>query len=92
MDKKLVLAVVMDGVESCVLPVVSDVPRMQAGLLLFLIYIDKVSQAITSCKLEIYADNIVMYKRVQFFVNTKGNPSTGKCFEEMQWALTLSRL
>ena len=36
----------------------------------FFIYIDKVSQAVLSCKLEIYADDIVMYQMMISLVQT----------------------
>ena len=62
--------VVVEGVESGVTDVLSGVPQGSVlGPLLFLIYIDDVSklQFTAGCVLNLYADDMLLYKRVDSF-------------------------
>ena len=57
--------VVLDGVESSLLPVISGVPQGSIlGPLLFLIYIDKAANCVSSSSIAMYADDIALYRSI----------------------------
>ena len=57
--------VVLDGVESSLLPVLSGVPQGSIlGPLLFLIYIDKAANCVSSSSIAMYADDIALYRSI----------------------------
>ncbi len=56
---------VLDGVESSLLPVISGVPQASIiGPLLFLIYIDKAANCVSTSNIAMYADDIALYRSI----------------------------